>query len=69
MRDLVHPEHLAHFVRDLVREKLDLTEILETYDEARGYPPYHPAMMTALLLDQVESILGRYPEEASADAN
>lgn len=50
VKDLVPPDHLAHFVRDLVREELDLTGILETYDVARGYPPYHPAMMTALLL-------------------
>ena len=49
VRDLVPPDHLAHFVRDLVREKLDLTGILETEGEARGYPPCHPAMMTALL--------------------
>lgn len=50
MKDLVPPEHLSHFVRDLVREELDLSSILETYTEERGYPPYHPAMMTALLL-------------------
>ncbi len=42
--------HPAHFVRDLVRETLDLSAILDTYTEPRGYPPYHPAMMTALLL-------------------
>jgi transposase len=50
VKDLVPPEHLSHFVRDLVREELDLSSILETYTEERGYPPYHPAMMTALLL-------------------
>jgi transposase len=50
VKDLVPPDHLAHFVRDLVREELDLSSILETYREERGYPPYHPAMMTALLL-------------------
>jgi transposase len=50
VKDLVPPGHLAHFVRDLVREELDLSSILETYTEERGYPPYHPAMMTALLL-------------------
>jgi transposase len=50
VKDLVPPDHLAHFVRDLVREELDLSSILETYTEARGFPPYHPAMMTALLL-------------------
>lgn len=50
VRDLVPPRHLAHFVREMVREDLDLSAILGTYTEARGYPPYHPAMMTALLL-------------------
>ena len=48
--DLVPVGHLAHFVRDTVVEDLDLSEILETYTEERGYPPYHPTMMTALLL-------------------
>jgi transposase len=41
--------HPAHFVRDLVVEQLDLSAILDTYDEERGYPPFHPAMMVALL--------------------
>ncbi|MDE3106451.1 MAG: IS1182 family transposase, partial [Acidobacteriota bacterium] len=49
--DFVPPDHLAHFVRDTVREQLDLSEILATYEqEERGYPPYHPVMMSALLL-------------------
>jgi len=48
--DFVPPDHLAHFVRDTVAEELDLSAIVETYDEERGYPPYHPVMMTALLL-------------------
>jgi transposase len=50
VRELVPAGHLAHFVRDLVRDQLDLSAILDTYSEERGYPPYHPAMMTALLL-------------------
>jgi transposase len=50
LHEFVPPGHLAHFVRDLVRETLDLTEILSGYDEPRGYPPYHPAMMVAVLL-------------------
>ncbi len=33
-----------------MREHLDLDAILSTYQEERGYPPYHPTMMTALLL-------------------
>src|SRR3954470_22527661 len=50
VKELVPEGDSAHLVRDLVREQLDLSEILDTYDEERGYPPYHPAMMTALLL-------------------
>lgn len=50
LRDLVPQGHLAHFVRDVVREQLDLSEIYAAYSEERGFPPYHPAMMTALLL-------------------
>jgi transposase len=42
--------HASHFVRDLVVEQLDLAAILETYVEERGFPPFHPAMMVALLL-------------------
>jgi transposase len=48
--DLVPANHLAHFVRETVRQELDLSAILSSYTEERGYPPYHPAMMVALLL-------------------
>ena len=48
--DFVPADHVAHFVRDTVRESLDLSSILEGYGEERGQPPYHPTMMTALLL-------------------
>jgi transposase len=50
VRELVPPGDPAHFVRDLVRDELDLSAIVDTYDEERGFPPYHPVMMTALLL-------------------
>jgi transposase len=50
VHDLVPPNHLSHFVRDTVRTDLDLSGILNMYQEERGYPPYHPVMMTALLL-------------------
>ena len=50
VHEFVPAGHLAHFVRDTVREGLDLSAIVSTYDEDRGQPPYHPAMMTALLL-------------------
>lgn len=48
--DFVPPDHAAHFVRNLVCESLDLSAIYAAYGEERGFPPYHPAMMTALLL-------------------
>jgi len=50
IEDLVPAGHVAHFVRDTVRNGLDLSAIMAVYDEDRGYPPYHPGMMTALLL-------------------
>ena len=50
VQELVPAGHLAHLVRDTVREALDLSGIMDEYSEERGYPPYHPAMMTALLL-------------------
>ncbi len=50
VQDFVPQGHLAHFVRNTVCEALDLSAILDCYSEERGYPPYHPAMMTALLL-------------------
>src|SRR6266702_2900344 len=49
-RDWLPEGHLAYFVMDVVRE-LDLGDIHAHYEkELRGYPPYHPQMMTALLL-------------------
>jgi transposase len=48
--DLVEADDLVHFIRHLVVEQLDLSEILSVYQEERGYPPMHPQMMTALLL-------------------
>lgn len=50
VEELVPAGHLAHFVRETVREDLDLSEVVSSYAEERGYPPYHPALMTALLL-------------------
>ena len=48
--DFVPAGHPAHLVRDLVSEELDLSAIMSSYTEVKGYPPYHPAMMVALLL-------------------
>ena len=50
VQDFVPPDHIAHFVRNLVLEELDLDDVMAEYGESRGYPPYHPAMMTALIL-------------------
>jgi len=50
VQELVPAGHLAHFIRELVRDSLELSAILDDYSEERGYPPYHPVMMTALLL-------------------
>jgi transposase len=50
LHEFVPAGHPAHFIRDTVREGLDLAAIMSCYGEERGYPPYHPAMMVALLL-------------------
>ena len=50
VQDFVPARHMAHFVRETVRGELDLGAIMASYVEERGYPPYHPAMMVALLL-------------------
>ena len=50
LHEFVPPDHIAHFIRDLVRDELDLTAIMASYDDERGFPPYHPGMMVALLL-------------------
>jgi transposase len=50
VQDFVPAGHIAHFVREVVCTGLDLSAILASYDEERGYPPYHPGMMVALLL-------------------
>jgi transposase len=50
VNELVPEGHLAHFIRDTFRDELDLTEIMSEYAEERGFPPFHPVMMTALLM-------------------
>jgi transposase len=50
VHDFVPAGHPAHLVREIVREELELGAILSTYGEPRGFPPFHPGMMTALLL-------------------
>jgi transposase len=50
VHDFVPAGHPAHLVRELVRAELDLAAIVADYPGDRGQPPYHPAMMVALLL-------------------
>jgi transposase len=50
VNELVPDGHLAHFVRDTFRDELDLSAIMSEYSEERGFPPFHPVMMTALLM-------------------
>ncbi len=48
--DWLPENHLAYFVDDVV-DQLDLSAIESVYEqEERGQPPYHPVMMTKLLV-------------------
>jgi len=50
LRDWLPDNHLAYFVSDVV-DQLDLSAIESVYEEEdRGQPPYHPRMMTKILL-------------------
>jgi transposase len=50
LREWLPEDHLAYFVSDVV-DQLDLSVIESVYEEDdRGQPPYHPRMMTKVLL-------------------
>jgi transposase len=50
LREWLPEDHLAFFVSDLI-DQLDLSAITSAYDdEERGYPPYHPVMLTKVLV-------------------
>ena len=50
LRDWLPEDHLAFFVGDLI-DHLDLSAITAVYEaEERGYPPYHPVMLTKVLV-------------------
>jgi len=66
VEDFVPQGHVAHFVRSTVSEALDLSAIVDCYNEERGYPPYHPVMMTALVL--YAYCQGIYPSRRIAKA-
>jgi len=50
LREWLAEDHLSYFVSDLI-DQLDLGAIEAHYErEERGYPPYHPRMMTKVLV-------------------
>jgi transposase len=50
LREWLPEDHLVYFVSDLI-DQLDLSAIAGVYeDEERGYPPYHPVMLTKVLV-------------------
>jgi len=50
LREWLPEDHLAYFVSDLI-DHVDLSAITAVYeDEERGYPPYHPVMLTKVLV-------------------
>jgi len=50
LREWLPESHLAYFVSDMI-DQLDLGEIERHYErEERGHPPYHPRMMTKVLV-------------------
>jgi len=50
LREWLPENHLAYFVSDVV-DQLDLSAIESVYaEEDRGQPPYHPRMMTKILV-------------------
>ena len=50
LREWLPDDHLAYFVSDVV-DQLDLSGIECVYEkEDRGQPPYHPRMMTKILV-------------------
>jgi len=50
LQEWLPEDHLAYFVSDLI-DNLDLSAITAVYEaEERGYPPYHPVMLTKVLV-------------------
>ncbi len=49
LQDWLPKGHLAYFIPDVV-DHLDLRSVMSRYEEEKGYPPYHPAMMVRVLL-------------------
>ena len=66
VQDFVPKKHLAFFILGLVRESLDLKEIMSSYPSTLGQPPFDPRMMVALLLHSYAS--GLYSSRRIAKA-
>jgi transposase len=66
VQDFVPKKHLARFILGLVRESLDLREIMSSYPSTLGQPPFDPRMMVALLLHSYAS--GLYSSRRIAKA-
>ena len=50
LREWLPQDHLANFISDVV-DTLDLSEIMDSYDNAQGgQAPFHPVMMVKLIL-------------------
>lgn len=50
VQDYVAKDHVSRLIVTLVRESLDLSEIVGSYRSGLGQPPFDPRLMTALLL-------------------
>ena len=48
MQDWLSDGHLAYFISDAV-DAMDISEIEDVHERMRGYPSYHPGMMTKVL--------------------
>ncbi|WP_166300247.1 IS1182 family transposase [Bradyrhizobium sp. 2S1] len=66
VQDFVPKGHVSRFMVDLVRESLDLREIMGSYVSGLGQPPFDPRMMVALLLHSYAS--GLYSSRRIAKA-
>jgi transposase len=66
VQDFVPKGHVSRFIVELVRESLDLKEIMGSYVSGLGQPPFDPRMMVALLLHGYAS--GLYSSRRIAQA-
>jgi len=48
--DWVSDDHVARMISEIVDHQLDVSLVMASYDELRGYPPYDPRMLLKVLL-------------------